>query len=132
MPTFVQEIKNNRIIISAGVSDPGQQPERTYSAIVDTGAQVTMVSAKAIKENGLKPVGHIPVMGITGRDIVTKYKARVDIPVSVNNHGVMASGRDMEAVAMPQDMGQFDVLLGMDFLSAFHITMHGNVFILSI
>ncbi len=132
MPTFGQEITNNQIIISAGVSNPGQKSGKTYSAIVDTGAQMTMVSAGAIKENGLKPVGHIPVMGITGPDIVTKYKARVDIPVSVTNNSVMASGREMEVVAMPQDLGEFDVLLGMDFLSAFHITMHGSIFILSI
>lgn len=38
---------------------------------------------------------------------------------------------ELKVVAMPRDLGEFDVLLGMDFLSAFHITMHGNTFILS-
>jgi len=132
MPTFGQNITNNQIIISAGVSNPGLKPGQTYSAIVDTGAQMTMASAQAIEEIGLKPVGHMRVMGITGPDTVIKYKASVDIPVSVNNNSVLASGRDLEVVAMPQDLGEFDVLLGMDFLLAFHITMHGNIFILSI
>ena len=133
MPTIGQEIKNNQIIIIAGVSAPDSTvPRKSYSAIVDTGAQTTMVSQKVIKDAGLPQAGHTRVMGITGVMEVAKYRARVDIPVDMGGQNVMASGKEFEVVTMPQDLGKIDVLLGMDFLSGFHITMHNNLFILSI
>lgn len=132
MPTFAQEIVNNQIIISATVANPGQNSSQTYFAIVDTGAQTTLISEKAIKDTGLPQAGHTLIRGVTGSERVAKYKARVDIPVVVNNAGVMAAGMELEIVTMPHPLGEFDVLLGMDFLSGFHITMFNNNFVLSI
>ena len=68
MPTFKKPIENNQIIIIAAVSNPGQQPGQTYRGIVDTGAQITMVSAKVIEENGLNQIGHTLIKGITGQN----------------------------------------------------------------
>ncbi|MCY4305665.1 MAG: hypothetical protein OXC62_12950 [Aestuariivita sp.] len=49
MPTFSTKIINNQIIIIAGVSNPDlNMPSQTYSAIVDTGAQGTVVSKNVI------------------------------------------------------------------------------------
>ncbi|MCY4328178.1 MAG: retropepsin-like aspartic protease, partial [Rhodobacteraceae bacterium] len=90
-------------------------PGKSYSAIVDTGAQNTMVSQKVIQAAGLPQVGHTRVMGITGVMKVAKYRARVDIPVNIGGQNVMASGKEFEVVTMPQNLGKIDVLLGMDF-----------------
>ncbi len=91
---------------------------------------MTLISEPAIKDAGLPQVGHTLIMGVTGAERRAKYKASVTIPVSMNNNTVMASGKDLEVVAMPQNLGDFEVLLGMDFLSGFHITMHNDVFVL--
>ncbi len=134
MPTFLQKITNNQIVIIAGVANPDLTvPGNKYSAIVDTGAQTTMVSSKVIADTALPQAGHTPIRGVTGvEEHVAKYKARVDIPINMGGQIAMESGKEMEVVVMPQDLGECDVLLGMDFLSAFHITMNGGVFILSI
>ncbi|MCY4305664.1 MAG: hypothetical protein OXC62_12945 [Aestuariivita sp.] len=76
-------------------------------------------------------IGTARIKGVTGTETTTKYKARVDIPVNIDNQGVLASRKELEVVGMLQYM-ETNILLGMDFLSAFHITMHGNIFILSI
>ncbi|MCY4287100.1 MAG: retroviral-like aspartic protease family protein [Aestuariivita sp.] len=139
MPTFAKQITNNQIVIGAMVAHADSKlPGDEYSAIVDTGSQKTMVSSKVIEDISLPQAGHTGIKGVTGVvEYVPKYKARVDIPVIVgsDNTGsqmIMASGDKIEVVAMLQDLGKFDVLLGMDFLTRFHITMHQNAFILSI
>lgn len=68
-----------------------------------------------------------------------KYRARIDIPVrrpAIHRVGVVAphdfmAGMDIEIGALPYSPYNHDVLLGMNFLSGFHITMFGNRFILS-
>ncbi len=39
MPTFVQQVAKNQIIIKAGVAGPNRDSGKTYRAIVDTGAK---------------------------------------------------------------------------------------------
>ena len=41
------------------------------------------------------------------------------------------AGRELEVAELPYQPDNFDVLLGMDLLMDFHITMHGGLFILS-
>ena len=37
----------------------------------------------------------------------------------------------MDVGLLPYDPANYDVLLGMDFISALHVTMYGNSYILS-
>ena len=44
---------------------------------------------------------------------------------------VIRFGDELEVAQLPFQPGNFDILLGMDFLTRFHFTMYGDFFILS-
>ena len=44
---------------------------------------------------------------------------------------VIRFGDELEVAQLPFQPGNFDILLGMDFLTQFHFTMYGDFFILS-
>lgn len=141
MATFEGTIANGQIIIVAAVSVSGAGGAPIpYNALLDTGAQVTMISDKVVQALGLTPVGHMPIIPVTGAPHNTrKYRARIDIPIAsqavhqggvVGPHSVLM-GMDLDVGTLPYAPNNHDVLLGMNFLSGFHITMYGNRFILS-
>ena len=41
---------------------PPDGPERTYSALVDTGAQITSISRKVVETLGMEPVDTVPIV----------------------------------------------------------------------
>ena len=101
-----------------------------------------MISKKVVDKVGLIPSGFFPIIGVTGGSITTeKYKVRIDIPIlseiKLPGGGAYTDsilrGKDMDVALFPDSFKPetFDVLLGMDFLSAFHLTMYGDMFILS-
>ena len=141
MATFIGEIKDRKIIMLATVSVSGiEGQEYSFNALMDTGAQVTMISRKVVGEVGLQAIGHMQIVPVTGAPCrIEKYRARLDIPIQssiilpggmIEQHAVLR-GMDLEVGALPYDPNDYDVLLGMNLLSAFHITMFGNSYILS-
>ena len=112
---------------SVGDGDPGQ----SYSALLDTGAQSTMVSPKVVKETGLQSIGYASIIPVSGKPIQTpKYRARLSIPITQGS-ATLLSGSELEVAKLPFQPANFDILLGMDFLMNFHFTMYGGSFILS-
>ena len=141
MATFVGDIKDRQIILVAAVSVPGYEENQIRcNALMDTGAQVTMISKKVIDEVGLQAIGHMSIVPVTGAPSRTKkYRARIDIPIdgysvlqggAILQHSVLG-GMDLQVGELPYEPANHAVLLGMDFLSSFHITMYGNNYILS-
>ena len=55
MATFIGQVSDRQIIFLACVSEAGSggQHPHTYNALMDTGAQQTMISEKVIQEVGL-------------------------------------------------------------------------------
>ena len=111
-----------------------------YQALLDTGAQGTMISKKVVEGVGLHAVGHKQIIPVTGDPFDTeKYRIRLDIPISSKitmpdgKIGVQPTlrGMDMEVARLPYEPSNHDVLLGMDLLSGFHLTLYGGNFILS-
>ena len=116
-------------MLIASIDDGGLG--KTYNALLDTGAQSTMVSPKVVEEADLKAIGYIDIVPVSGDSIRTpKYRAHLTIPYSESNM-VIRFGDELEVAQLPFQPGNFDILLGMDFLTRFHFTMYGDFFILS-
>ena len=142
MPTFVGQIKDNQIILvtSIAVSGAKEADRRSYSALLDTGAQGTMISRKVVDGVGLSAIGHRPIVPVTGRPFYAqKYRVRLDIPISSRTRmpdgdiqvQPTLRGSDLEVALLPFEPENYDVLLGMDLLLGFHLTLYGGNFILS-
>lgn len=143
MPTFSDQIRENQIILiaSIAVSQANVGSRRSYRALLDTGAQLTMVSDRVVQEVGLQAIGNTQIVPVTGDSVVTeKYRVRVDIPINTPVTSAEGNvtlertlrGMDMEVARLPYEPRNHDVLLGMDFLQGFHLTIYGGMYILSI
>ena len=131
MATFVGRVKNSEIIFSVLVSVAGTDEHREYSALLDTGAHMSMITNKVAQEVGLESSGQISVGPISGIPVqCEQYMVRLDIPIGDIENRVLR-GKDVHAAEIPFQPDSFDVLLGMDFITEFHITMFGDQFILS-
>ena len=145
MPTFRGRVENREIrlfvAISIGSPPSARTEPKSYPAILDTGAQGTMISQKVVDEGKLSSIGFTDIIPVSGDPIQTeKYRVRVDIPIGdqLETPGGGAGpwlnlrGKEIEVSLLPFQPENFDVLLGMDFLSEVHFTMYKDEFILSI
>ena len=144
MATFADAIKNNQIILTTWLSIPGQAVNQNnpnaYYALVDTGSQITAISQKVVTAMGLVSTGVMPITPVTGQPVsLSKFRVRIDIPITsamslpgggTVSHNVL-SGKDIDVGLLPYQPPNYDVLLGMDFLFGFHLTIYGNNLILS-
>lgn len=146
MATFAGRVIDNQIILVVWVAISGDSHvwgnPKAYNALLDTGAQRTMVSGKVVEEVGLIASGFFPISGVTGETITAnKYKVRIDIPIIREARSLgggartepVLSGKDLDVALFPDSFKPetFDVLLGMDFLYGFHLTIFADTFILS-
>ena len=86
MPTFHGAINDKQIVFYAAISIGSPTSHRTepvsYKALLDTGAQCTLISKKVVDEIGLTSIGSAWITPATGKPIPTeKYRVRVDIPI---------------------------------------------------
>jgi hypothetical protein len=103
-----------------------------YTALIDTGASHTSISAKVISDLGLSPAGKVPVGGVHGSQPTNSYLFQVGIlfmqsqavtgAVLANAHITPVTGVEF----IPS--GNFDVLLGRDVLclGSFSMTWDGH------
>ena len=80
MATFVSKVQDNKIILIAWVGPPGHIHKDTqplsFHALLDTGAQMTCISDKVVKNAGLIAIGHMDILPASGQLIKTqKYKS---------------------------------------------------------
>jgi hypothetical protein len=137
VPSFEQQIVNNRIVIFVDVSRGTGQPALQYHALLDTGAEVTAVSPKVVQNLNLLPIRATTLTVASGALVTTlEYRARVDIPITHNVAGSpepsqFLYGKDLFVVGLPFQPIDYDVILGMDLIGFFHITIFGNRIIIS-
>ena len=145
MPTFTGKINDRQIILYVAVSIQAtlsipNPTHKVYLALFDTGAQVTVLSPKVVSELGLQPVQPAELMPASGVPIQTQgYKVRIDIPIGTEQvlpGGVVQPtmdyrGLDLDVAELPYQPKGYDLILGMDFISAFHVPLHGEMYILS-
>lgn len=134
MPTVTIEIKKNQAFLESNVSPVGvPEKSQNYLALLDTGAQATLISQRIVEELGLEPIGLAPIRTVGGQQIqVDEYRMSLAIPVLIGPNAIFGLGRDMNVLLLPYQPGSHDVLLGMNFLTNFHITMHRNQILVSI
>ena len=95
---------------TARAPDEAPPPVRTYSAIWDTGATHTNITAKVVSECGLTPTGVADAIGVHGGKLTNTYLIDVYLPNLVVARGLQV----IEAESLP---GPDDVLIGMDIFN---------------
>lgn len=151
MPTFVTQVIDNEIRLIVQLSSEEAQPEpRSYWAVVDTGAQRTGITQRVVDDMGIHSFGTTMVQGIDGQPKPSPlYRLTVNVPITIPATRVFtdvppdatvnfASGGMADVMLLSDwkdapvvDERRADVLLGMDLLMHFHITMLGETFVLS-
>ena len=130
-------VANNQILIDSAVSTPKidgfhDALRLAYPALIDTGAQKTLVSPKVVREVGLIPTGSDIIIPVSGKGLLClKYRIRLDIPMPAEP-ATEFWGKEINVVELPYQPENYDVLLGMDFLAGFRMTLYKSHFTLSI
>ena len=141
MPTTVVPVHNDRVLLRVTVAVPserGDSESHEFDALVDTGAQCTMVSGAVVEQVGASLVGFLPFTPANGQPQLTEvYELHVGVIISeTGSDGSQTfsySKTKLDPVLLlPFDPPDYDVLLGMNILSGYHIAMWGGTFVLSI
>lgn len=143
MPTIILPVENNEIRLHAQVGVLGDESDlHTYEGIVDTGAQMTGITRTVVEQLGVSDVGVERVVGIEGQSALAPvFRIMIGIGVPTSQVGpegefvsedIYISGGPLRVMLLENWSDESaDVLLGMDMLVGFHITMFGGRFILS-
>lgn len=142
MPTFTVPVEDNQFLLTVAVAVPERRAtdRRTCRALVDTGAHCSMVSANVVETLRVASTGIGGFMAANGQTQSTPvFDLHIAVPVTVTataadgstSETVFAGGRALEVILLPFDPPDFDVLLGMDLLTEFHITMYNGTLVLS-
>lgn len=105
-------------------------------ALLDTGAQRTCISPNVVESLSLFPTEPAGLTVASGETIPTHlYEARVDLPIqyTLSSGGTQSflKGGTLEVLGLPYRPDDYDVLLGMDLIRHFHITLYNGALIMS-
>ncbi len=115
-------VADARIVAEAVCSAPPDGPERVFSALVDTGAQITSISRRVVETLRIEPVGTIPIVYASGdKQPLDEFWLHVGIP------GLPHERFGAPVVRMELGSTDYDVILGMDVLARYHITIHNGL-----
>ena len=144
MPSFRGYIVDRQALLTVRVSRPQLEPDQevrseAFRTLLDTGATITAVSQNVVDALQLTPAGWQAVTGVHGTSDLPTYAISLGVPITeriASPHGefdhTFSRGRDlMEVTLMTSQPSTFDVLLGMDLLEGFHLTIYSDLFILS-
>jgi hypothetical protein len=119
----------------AGVSPAGAP---VFTALVDTGAQKTMVSPNVTSRPSLNPIGKIPIL-TAGGNVVHRNAYLFHVAFAVQNRAFAASGlsaapqgliftlaKPIWGAEIPSTAGSFDVLMGIDVIGTGSLKIEGD------
>ena len=144
MPTVTIEISGNEIRHVADVALPnpsnpaqpfGPAPIR-FSALVDTGSTNTGVTQGVVDALGAEQIGVEDIWHADGALLTTpSYKIIVGIPITTSLDSgetrTYVSGESLIVDLIPDQPDGIDIILGMDLLRRFHITIYESQCIIS-
>ena len=126
------------VAVASSAADALPPPTTLFRALLDTGAQKTMISANVVDVVGLNPIGKIPLQGIgpniTYHDgylfhvaftfplppgLATASQGSVQTRTFI--YGVPIHGAELRMAAV-----SFDVLLGMDIIGTGSLKVDGD------
>lgn len=141
MPTVAVQVTDKRVLLRVSVAVPSERSHvesHNFEALVDTGAQCTMVSRRVIDQIGATQVGFLPFMPASGQPQETAvYELFVAVVISETGPDgsptfTFSKGGTVPVLLLPFEPPDFDMLLGMDILTGYHVTMWDGTFVLSI
>lgn len=105
-------------------------------ALIDTGAEKTMISPTVVSTLGLNPIGKIPVRSAGGTVIHHDgylFHVAFAVPHAATGTGGIASAGVLYTLAkpiwgpeIPSTGGNFEVLMGMDVIGTGSLKIEGN------
>ena len=134
MPTFAGKVSGRQIILNVAVCPPDRnhEPSDLVSALLDTGATKSGITPGLVKRLGLEANEWGRLTGIHGPQDVLLYRVAMVLPISDGGTTYLRGQRSLEVaeITLPES-SNFEVILGMDFLHPFHLTLFQDSFILS-
>ena len=93
-----------------------------------------MVTERVVRQIGARPTGTASFLPANGEPQEAKaYWLSVDLPIAMGNPPQMAfsHGRNLNVMQLPFQPQNFDLIVGMDLLCHYHLSMYGDLFVLS-
>lgn len=148
MSCFSGVIKNGQIALVCYVTKAQPTGDETpttftglgmYRALLDTGAQMSMIKRKVVDDNGLKLRGMKRIMGVTEVKLCNQYEVDIQMTKGISVQKVTGNEspkpeiigktfRGIKVTLMSDRFYGFDILLGMDILQQCYFAMHKNRF----
>ena len=119
MPSFV--VADARILVEADCEVPPGGSQHRFSALLDTGAQITSISSTVIEALSMRPVGTLPIRYPSGnRQVHDAFWLRVGIA------GLRHARGAAYVVHIEPGSPDYAVILGMDILVHYDIAISGG------
>jgi hypothetical protein len=135
---FVPLLVLDATVVAANPANPlagaAQSTPPVFRALVDTGAQRTMISPDVVSRLGLNPIGKIPVRS-AGGTVVHHDGYPFNVAFVVTNPAIGGGiggsmlytlGKPIWGPEIPSTGGSFDVLMGMDVISSGSLKIEGD------
>ena len=130
MPTIEIAIVDDRIVLNVAIAAKRQDlAEHGFRAILDTGAQKTCISAEVVAKTRPEVVTETQLEDANGTKQWTNV-LRVHVRVLLGLTASQATehpGHDILAPQLLAPIAECDVLLGMDIISRWHVTLHNGL-----
>ena len=111
-----------RILVAVDCELPPGGPQYEFSALLDTGAQITSISRTVVEALAIRPVGTMPIVYANGRrQVHDAFWLRVGI------HGLPHARGAAYVVHMEPGSPDYEVILGLDILVHYDIAIKGGI-----
>jgi len=115
-------VADARILVEVDCEVPPGGSQYRFSALLDTGAQITGISRTVVEALATRPVGTVSIVYANGRrQVHDAFWLRVDF------HGLPHARGATYVVHMEPSSPDYDVILGMDVLAHYDITISGGI-----